>query len=157
MLGNSIEIKNKKSTERRGAFHGIGSKKKHSSYFSLYPITGNVDECLILRKEGRWKLPAETARLFFACWFGGLAARQFIAGEWEGGDGPANSASLLSQPCLRFPFFLLEEAEHLPMKVTALIPTARSCVYGWPLLVTQGSAHTAPCLPLSDGKGAGAG
>lgn len=87
----------------------------------------------------------------------GLAARQLFAGEWEGGDGPANCASLLSQPCLRFPFFLLEEAEHLPMKVTALIPTARSCVYGWPLLVTRGSAHTAPCLPLSDCKGAGAG
>lgn len=73
------------------------------------------------------------------------------------GMAPANSASLPSQPCLRFPFFLLEEAEHLPMKVTALIPTACSRVYGWPLLVTQGSACTAPCLPLSDCKGAGAG
>lgn len=70
---------------------------------------------------------------------------------------PANSASLPSQPCLRCPLFLLEEAEHLPMKVTALIPTARSRVYGWPLLVTQGSACPAPCLPLSDCKGAGAG
>lgn len=83
-------FKTKKHREEGSfSFHGIGSKKKHSSYFSLYPITGNVDECLTLRKEGRWKLPAETARLFFTCWLvRGLAAPQLIAGEWEGGDGP---------------------------------------------------------------------
>lgn len=51
--------------ERSFSFHRIESKKDHSSYFSLYPITSNVDECLTLRKEERWKLPVVTARLFF--------------------------------------------------------------------------------------------
>lgn len=88
---------------------------------------------------------------------GGLQPLSSLLESGRVGMAPANSASLLSQPCLRFPFFLVEGAEHLPMKVTALIPTARSRVYGWPLLVTQGSACTAPWLPLSDCKGEGAG
>lgn len=154
-------FKTKKHKEEGSfSFHGMGSKKKHSSYFSLYPITGNIDECLTLSKEGRWKPPAERERGCFshAGWFEGLAAPQRIAGEWEGWGWPLQTVlPPPSQPCLRFPFFLLEEAEHLLLKVTALIPTARSRVYGWPLLVTQGSACTAPCLPLSDCKGAGAG
>lgn len=56
----------------------------------------------------------------------------------EVGMAPASSDSHQRPRCFvsQVSFLLLQEAEHLLTKVTALIPTARSCVCGWPLLVT---------------------
>lgn len=56
----------------------------------------------------------------------------------EVGMAPARRDSHRRTRCVvsQVSFLLLGEAEHLLTKVTALIPTAGSCVWGWPLLVT---------------------
>lgn len=99
-----------KRRREEGSFsvHRIGSRKEHRSYFSLYPITSNVDKCLRLRKAERWKLLCSDSEAVFRLMAlsGELQPLSTLLESRKVGMALASSTSRCSMRvlCLRFPF-----------------------------------------------------
>lgn len=86
--------------ERSFSFCRIESKKDHSSYFSLYPITSNVDECLT-QKRGKVEAACSDSKAVFhmTAVSGDLQPLSPLLESGKVGMAPASSASLQSMRC----------------------------------------------------------